>query len=644
MTTPATGANQPEQLGPYRIVRTLGHGGMGVVYEGVHETTNEPAAVKVLSASFSTNEGLRQRFEAEIDALRKLRHPNIVRLLGFGEQGGQLFYSMELVRGRSLEQEIRGGRRFHWREVVDIGIAVCTALRHAHDRGIIHRDIKPANLLLTPRGSIKLSDFGIAKLFGQTALTAAGNVLGTADYMAPEQADARPVGPRSDLYSLAAVLYTLLAGRPPLMAGSFVEMLRKQRTEIPPPVRRYAPDVPEEFESILAQLLEKDPQNRIGNATLLARRLVAMMHALTGTAEGETPSEALDRFSAGGEEDLGPTVADTPQPGVPVAADADSLVLKGDATISPTREATPEEVLPETRHTEAFEKYAPTETPGDEPPADRFTRVHEEELDRGDAEKPPSGVLISPHTWALVVALVALGLGAWYFLRPPSADRLYERIMRLTADKTIDSKRNAEGEIEEFLTRYSDDSRCWQLRQYQSDIDLARLERRFELWAGGRGEIGDLSPVERAYLEALNYLHLDTDVGTAKLRALIELYDNRPDPTKPFDTSGPRGKCLELARRRLARLQEQTAERHAQELALVAGQLDAADRLDATNPEKARTTREAVLELYRGKPWATSVLERAEQALAAAQPPADDEKPGTTKSPSVTTQTETEKR
>ncbi len=143
---------QPDHLGPYRIVRPLGRGGMGAVYEGVNGETGESAAVKILAGSLAGEEGFRQRFEAEIEALRMLRHPNIVRLFGFGEQEGFLYYAMELVDGPSLEQELRNGRRFTWLETARIGIETCRALRHAHDRGIIHRDIKPANLLLTGCG------------------------------------------------------------------------------------------------------------------------------------------------------------------------------------------------------------------------------------------------------------------------------------------------------------------------------------------------------------------------------------------------------------------------------------------------------------------------------------------------------------
>jgi serine/threonine protein kinase len=164
---------QPDHLGPYRIIRPLGRGGMGAVYEGVNGETGEPAAVKVLAGSLAGEEGFRQRFEAEIEVLRMLRHPNIVRLFGFGEQEGLLYYAMELVDGPSLEQELRSGRRFTWLETARIGIDTCRALRHAHDRGIIHRDIKPANLLLTAADQLKLSDFGIARLFGNSRLTMA---------------------------------------------------------------------------------------------------------------------------------------------------------------------------------------------------------------------------------------------------------------------------------------------------------------------------------------------------------------------------------------------------------------------------------------------------------------------------------------
>src|SRR5215471_6454531 len=151
---------QFERLGPYKIGKRLGRGGMGAVFEGVNVDTSEPAAVKVLNPHLAEDEGFRERFEMEIETLKKLKHPNIVRMFGYGKHEGYLYYVMELVRGPSVEEELQMGRRFTWREVVQYSVKLCKALRHAHDHGVIHRDLKPANLLLPDDGDdIKLTDF-----------------------------------------------------------------------------------------------------------------------------------------------------------------------------------------------------------------------------------------------------------------------------------------------------------------------------------------------------------------------------------------------------------------------------------------------------------------------------------------------------
>ncbi|MGH7139924.1 MAG: serine/threonine protein kinase, partial [Pirellulales bacterium] len=319
---------QLERLGPYQIGRKLGRGGMGTVYGAVHVETGEPAAVKVLSAALAQEEGFRERFESEIESLKKLHHPNIVRLFGYGEQDGHHFYGMELVEGRSLEEELLAGRKFDWREVTDLAIQVCRALKHAHDRGVIHRDIKPANLLLADDGTLKLSDFGIAKLFGNTGLTADGGVLGTAEYMAPEQADGRPVTHRCDLYSLGGVMYALLARRPPFRAATMVEMLQLQRFAQPEPVRRFAPDAPAEMEAIVSLLLEKDPEKRVPTAMVLSRRLEAMRHGLSVRPETEIKAQML--AASGPPSVAAPVVPDNRISMAPTAA-ADRLAAHSDA-------------------------------------------------------------------------------------------------------------------------------------------------------------------------------------------------------------------------------------------------------------------------------------------------------------------------
>jgi serine/threonine protein kinase len=288
-------AMNPTHLGPYEIKSRLGRGGMGAVYEAVDTTTGDTVAVKVLASHMADDSGLRSRFESEIDALKNLRHPGIVRLLAFGEQDDQPFFAMELVRGKSLEQILRSGRRFTWRETVAMTLEITRALKVAHDHGIVHRDMKPANLLVADpvqglaehepgpategggsRAAVKLADFGIAKLFGGVAHTALGHVVGTAEYMAPEQATGRPVDHRADLYSLGLVMYAMLTGFPPFRGTQLTEVIDKQRRAIPPRVASIVPDVPAALDELIARLLSKDPAQRPASALALGRLLSAI--------------------------------------------------------------------------------------------------------------------------------------------------------------------------------------------------------------------------------------------------------------------------------------------------------------------------------------------------------------------------------
>ncbi|HKD36039.1 MAG TPA: protein kinase, partial [Pirellulales bacterium] len=308
---------QLEQLGPYRIGRKIGRGGMGTVYQGTNVETGQTAAIKVLSARLAIEEGFRERFETEIETLKKLKHPNIVRLYGFGEEAGYLYYVMELVEGTNVEDELQAGRRFNWREATHLGIKLAKALKHAHDHGVIHRDIKPANLLLTQDDDIKLADFGIARLFGNTRLTSDGGLIGTAEYMAPEQADGRPVTFHCDLYSLGGVLFAMLTGRPPFRGGSLPELLQYHRVCKPPRVSRFAADVPEEFDELILQLLAKEPQARATNAMVVAKQLAAMEHALS------MPQTRLT------EDDDAEPASDNDAPAALVDVDDDELTAAG---------------------------------------------------------------------------------------------------------------------------------------------------------------------------------------------------------------------------------------------------------------------------------------------------------------------------
>ncbi|MCL2303942.1 MAG: serine/threonine protein kinase [Planctomycetaceae bacterium] len=277
---------QPKYLGPYRIFDVVGRGGMGAVYEAIHTETHEKAAIKMLLFPFEEDVELRLRFKAEIETLKSMRHPNIVRLMGIGEGEGEeqqmLYYVMEFVDGQSLQQELRKKRFFTWGEVCKIGLELSKALKHAHDRGIFHRDIKPANILLEYNGDVKLSDFGIAHIYGGNRFTHANSVVGTLEFMSPEQAQAGPIGPKTDLYSLGVVLYTLLLGTPPYPAKTLAEVLQRHQGGPPPKISETRPDVPEMFETLIMELLSIAPENRPTNAYLLGRRLEMILRAYLG--------------------------------------------------------------------------------------------------------------------------------------------------------------------------------------------------------------------------------------------------------------------------------------------------------------------------------------------------------------------------
>jgi len=389
-------------------------------------------------------------------------------------------------------------------------------------------------------------------------------------------------------------------------------MLDLQRHAIARPVTHYAPDVPKELEGIIAQLLEKDPEKRIVNATLLARRLEAMLHALSVAAEDEA-----DQPAGANEAVSGPSGEERSEP----AALAPTRVL-------PAPEGPPEPPsiassypsdLPETRVTAAFQAYAQKAAaesaaeggrPAEGAPRGRFTLVREEELDRLEPAEAPHRALISPQTWVLAVGLVAIGLATWYFSRLPSADALYDQIRQTTADKTMASLRKAEPKIREFLERFPEDSRAGEIQKLENELDLDRRERRFELRIKGLAAEESLLPIEQNYLEAVSLGRRSPEDGIAKLQALIDLYENRTD------LSGPTGQCLQLARRRLEEFQRQLARSAADHLALLQDRLDRADELARTDPARAQAIRKAVVDLYGGKAWAAEPVRRAQKALA----------------------------
>jgi serine/threonine-protein kinase len=273
------------RLGKWVIDKELGRGGMGRVYLGHEEASGQQAAVKVLSAALVQEPGFVQRFQREIEVLAQLDHPQIVRFYASGSQDGVPFYAMEYVEGESFEQLLQQQGRLPWKEVLDAALQIAPALKHAHDRGIIHRDIKPPNLLRTPAGVVKLTDFGVAKVFAARPLTNAGGVIGTAEYVSPEQATGKAATKRSDLYSLGVVLYALLTGRPPFEGRSTAEVLHKHVYAQFDRPSKVVPEIPYEFDEVICRLLEKDPGKRPPDGLVLHRQLESLRRKLDRKAQ-----------------------------------------------------------------------------------------------------------------------------------------------------------------------------------------------------------------------------------------------------------------------------------------------------------------------------------------------------------------------
>jgi eukaryotic-like serine/threonine-protein kinase len=512
-------------LGPYVIDRRLGHGGMGTVYAGFHEQTGHWAAIKVLAENLSADPRFRERFQGEVETLKLLDHANIVKLTGYGEEDGQLFFVMELVDGLSLEAALQAGQRFTWEQVIDIAVQICAALKHAHDHGVIHRDLKPANLLMTADGTVKLTDFGIAKLFGVSGLTMAGSLIGTPDFMSPEQTQGYPATVRSDLYSLGCVMYALIAGKPPFASPSITQVMDRVRSSEALPLRRLVPELPEPMERIIAQLLSKDPAQRIATPQVLANLLRAMKHALINK-ELPTGSETIQQPSASqhpsdmSHSPFSEAAVTSLQPTVDFSTDE---VRRFEAGASQEEADRVEDESVDPEKTTVFDpEMAQRVTPAPTRQT-RFTVVppSRQRRTRAAADRDVS---TSDERWLTVLmaaALIAIvGSFVWVLL-PESADQLYHRIERATGADPLPVPYTKW--LDEFLYRFPDDARAEQVFHWQQQMACRQLQN--ELLSKLRG----LSEPEQLYLEGLLWTDQDqNDQACDCFRQILEQLGTRP--------------------------------------------------------------------------------------------------------------------
>ncbi len=263
----------PESVGHYKIIGKLGKGGMGDIYKAVQEPLNRVVALKVLAPQLSRDEEFSKRFEIEAKAISLLQHQNIVSIYEYGEEDGYRFFAMQYVDGTDLGRHIATHKVMTVEEIIDTAKQICRGLRYAHSHNIIHRDIKPQNVLLDKKGNVRLSDFGIAKIYSGTNITMIGSAVGTPEYMSPEQAQGKKLDAQTDIYSLGIVIYEMLTRKPPFMANNSMAVAYKQVHDNPVPPSLKRKDTPKRLELIVLKALKKDKRERYASVEELLDHL-----------------------------------------------------------------------------------------------------------------------------------------------------------------------------------------------------------------------------------------------------------------------------------------------------------------------------------------------------------------------------------
>ena len=274
----------PAGLGRFRIERELGSGAMGVVYRAFDPVVERPVAIKAIRSGAGSDSEFASRLLREARAVGSLEHPNIVTLFDAGESNGVLYLVMQLVEGETLRGRIDRQHEFDRREILGVFRQLLMALSYAHARGIVHRDVKPANVLITPEGTVKLTDFGVAR-FTHPGMSSMGLIVGTPSYMAPEQMLGHTVDLRADVYAAGCILYEMVMGRKPFAADSTAEVICQVLHAAPAIDRPVTSALPAALDSILLRALAKDPSQRFSSCSEL---LSALEDCLDGAPMGKT--------------------------------------------------------------------------------------------------------------------------------------------------------------------------------------------------------------------------------------------------------------------------------------------------------------------------------------------------------------------
>ena len=302
----------PEKIGRYEILERVGRGGMGVLYRGRDPILDREVAIKVMATEFSSDEDpdAKNRFFREARAAAKLQHRNIVTIFEFAEEDNVPFIAMEFLRGQTLAARMNQRPPLSLEQKIDVACQLCAGLQFAHEQNVVHRDVKPANIWIQTDGSVKLLDFGIAKMMTST-LTSQSGVIGSASYMAPEQIAGKPIDGRADIFSAGVVLYELLGGQKPFEAESPTAVIMKIMQDEPVPLETLVPDLPKPVIAVVSRALQKEPGNRYPTAGDFGADLHLIRNALQSGAETMLADVALAETLYEGPSDHRPPPART---------------------------------------------------------------------------------------------------------------------------------------------------------------------------------------------------------------------------------------------------------------------------------------------------------------------------------------------
>jgi predicted Ser/Thr protein kinase len=282
----------------YRLGEQIAAGGMGSVYRAVDELLGRQVAVKVLRRELAEDPTFLERFRREARSAACLSHMGVAGVYDYGELGGQPFIVMELVDGETLAERVAARGRLPWPEALAVGEQVARALAAAHANGLVHRDVKPANILLGVDGRAKVTDFGIAQAAQTTTLTRSGMVLGSANYVAPEQAQGGHVGPAADLYSLGCVLFEAVTGETPYRGANPVAIATQHVSAPVPDPRELVPDLPDQVAALIIRALDKQPGRRFASASAMADALADALAAMHAGGEAAAPAGQVPALAA----------------------------------------------------------------------------------------------------------------------------------------------------------------------------------------------------------------------------------------------------------------------------------------------------------------------------------------------------------